>query len=288
VAAHEENVRRTVAEHLDRIEKLGPPADFAKDYALAVPSSMISLLLGVPEEDHEFFQESTRRHTNRNASREEVAASLKELHNYMLGLAESKRDRPGDDILSRLVARQAAGEISPYDVASYGVLLVAAGHDTTAGAIGLGALTLVQNHALRERLRREPELWPNAVDELLRLHSIVRGGPRRLATEDVEVGGVMIRAGEGVVASIWAANHDEAAFPSPGDVIVDRPNGAGHVAFGFGPHQCLGQSLARLELKVALSEMFSRFPNLRLDDPAALKFRTDSTNYGLYELPLSW
>lgn len=288
VASYQDDVLRVVTQHLDAIEAAGPPGDFA-DFALAVPSSMISLLLGVPEEDHEFFQESTREHTRRDASTEEVAASLADLHRYMSRLADTKSANPGDDIITRLVARERAGELTRDQLASYALLLVAAGHDTTAGTMALSILTLVQEPALVARLRERPDLWDRAVEELLRYHSIVRGGPRRLAMEDVEVGGQLIRAGEGVMVSVWAGNHDETHFPHPEVIDVERENAQTHVAFGFGAHQCMGQSLARLELRIGLSEVFRRFPGLHLDRPVTeLPFRTDSTNYGLYSLTLNW
>ena len=106
--------------------------------------------------------------------------------------------------------------------------------------------------------------------------------------EDVEVGGRLIRAGEGVMASLWAANHDGAQYGCPANVDLDRDNGQSHLAFGSGAHQCLGQSLARLEMRLGLSEVFRRFPSLRIADADGLSFRTDSTNYGLYHLPLTW
>lgn len=288
IAAHEPDVRRIVNEHLDTLEAGGQPGDFA-EFALAVPSSVISLLLGVPEADHAFFQESTREHTRRDATNDEVAASLRELHAYMRDLATAKQQDPGDDIISRLVDHERAGDLTRDELASYALLLVAAGHDTTAGAMALSILTLVQDPEAVARLNDDPDQWETAVEELLRYHSVVRGGPRRLALEDVEIDGQLIRAGEGVMVSVWAADHDGGQFSNPETIDLQRENAHAQLAFGFGPHQCLGQALARLELRVGLSEVFRRFPQLRLgralDD---LPFRSDSTNYGLYALPLIW
>lgn len=289
IAAHEPDVLRIVTRHLDALATAGPPGDFATDFALAVPSSVIGLLLGVPDQDHHFFQESTREHTRRDATTEEVAASLRELHGYMSDLAASKAVDPGDDIISRLVDHERAGVITRDEVASYALLLVAAGHDTTAGSMALSILTLLQRPDDVARLTGRPGEWDTAVEELLRLHSVVRGGPRRLALEDVEIDGRWIRAGEGVMISVWAANHDERQFADPARVSLERDNAHTQLAFGFGPHQCLGQALARLELRVGLSEVFRRFPALRLERRIdELNFRTDSTNYGVYGLPLSW
>src|SRR5699024_7031812 len=184
----------------------------------AVPSSVIALLLGVPEADHAFFQDSTREHTRRDASTEEVAASLRELHGYMSELASAKAADPGDDIISRLVEHERAGDITRDEVASYALLLVAAGHDTTAGSMALGIVSLLQQPDDVALLARETERWDTAVEELLRHHSVVRGGPRRQALHDIEVDGQLIRAGDGVMISVWAANHDERQFPDAGRV----------------------------------------------------------------------
>lgn len=288
IAAHEPDVRRIVDAHLDTLEAGGQPGDFT-EFALAVPSSVISLLLGVPEADHAFFQESTREHTRRDATNDEVAASLRELHGYMSELATAKQQKPGDDIISRLVDHERAGDITRDELASYALLLVAAGHDTTAGALALSLLSLVQNPEAVTRLNDDPDQWETAVEELLRYHSVVRGGPRRLALEDVEIDGQLIRAGEGVMVSVWAADHDGGQFSNPEVIDLQRENAHTQLSFGFGAHQCLGQALARLELRVGLSEVFRRFPQLRLDRAVDdLPFRSDSTNYGLYALPLIW
>lgn len=289
VAKHEADVLRIVTEHLDALEAAGPPGDFVGGFAMSVPSAVISGLLGVPYEDHEFFQDATRRHTTRHGDDADVAVAITELNDYMYSLAAAKEKNPGDDVVSRLVEHKVAGRISADEIAAYAMLLVAAGHDTTAGSLALSILTLAQNPDQLARLRADPSLWPTAVEELLRYHSVVRGGPRRLAMEDVEVGGQLIRAGEGVMVSVWAGNHDDDRFDDAGGIDVARQDISGHLAFGFGTHQCLGQSLARLEMRIGLSEVFSRFPRLALPGTVKdLPFRTDTTNYGLHSLQLTW
>ncbi len=289
VQLHEPDVRRIITEHLDAIERQGPPADFVRDFAMSVPSTVISLLLGIPQSDHEVFQDATQRLTSRHASTAEVTAALDDLGSYMLALAARKEKEPQDDILSRLVQKQVEGELTRDEVASYATLLVSAGHDTTAGALALSILMLLQSPDQLDRLSADPALWEPAAEELLRYHSIVRGGPRRLALEDVEVGGQLIHQGEGVMVSIWAANHDDSQFADAGSIDVGRENVNSHLAFGFGPHQCMGQSLARMEMQIGLSEIFRRFPSLALTaDVVDLPFRKDTTNYGLHALPLTW
>lgn len=289
VARHEPLVVSLVTELLDDLGAGGPPGDFVGGFALALPSAVISRLLGVPPEDHEFFENATRAHTSRDASDADVAASLTEFHAYMRTLAERKRRDPGDDVISRLMDHESAGVLTLDEVASYALLLVAAGHDTTAGALALGILTLVQDPAQLDLVGHQSDGWERAADELIRYHSVVRGGPRRLALVDVEIGGCTIRAGDGLMLSTLAANHDDEQFADAATVDVTRDNAASNIAFGFGPHLCLGKSLARLEMRVGLEQVFSRFPSLQLATPFdELPFRSDSTNYGLYSLPLTW
>lgn len=289
IDAYEGEVLRVVTERLDALEAGGPPGDFVNGFALAVPTSVISAILGVPEEDHEFFHDATQRHTTRHGSDADVASAITELNDYMLDLARVRQQDPGDDVLSTLVRHEGEGLLTMDEVASYAMLLVAAGHDTTAGSLALGILSLLQHPDQLARLEREPDLWENAADELLRYHSVVRGGPRRLALEDVEVGGQLIRKGDGVMVSVWSANHDDSQFAEAGTIDVSRENAAGHVAFGYGVHLCLGKSLARLEMRIGLSETFRRFPRLAVvGDLDELSFRTDTTNFGLHAMPLTW
>lgn len=286
---HEATALQIVTEHLDAIEEQGPPADFIDGFAMSVPSMVISRILGVPPDDHEIFEDATQRLTNRHGSAAGVAGALTDLNEYLLRLAAAKQKDPQEDVLSKLVRHQLAGDLTPDEVASYAMILVSAGHDTTAGTFALGIVTLLEHPAALARLADEPSLWPSAVEELLRYHSVVRGGPRRLALEDVQVGDQLIREGEGVMVSVWAANHDGHHFDDAPAIDIERPNVGTHLAFGFGPHQCLGQSLARMELRIGLSEVFRRFPDLALTGEVnALPFRKDTTNYGLHALPLTW
>jgi len=289
VAEHEELVGRIVAEHLDAIEAAGPPSDFVEHFALSVPSTVISLLLGIPQTDHGIFQQTTQQLTYRHATGPQVEGALVKLENYMIELAADKERDPQDDIISLLVEKEAEGLLSRRDLASYATLLVSAGHDTTSGALALGILTLLEHPDQLARLRHDPSLWGCAADELLRYHSVVRGGPRRLALEDVVVGGQLIRQGEGVMVSVWAANHDDAQFPEAATIDVARENVNSHLAFGSGVHQCIGQSLARMEMRIGLLEVFGRFPTLApVGEVADMAFRRDMTNYGLHSMTLTW
>jgi cytochrome P450 len=275
---------------LERVDRSEHPVDLVKALALPLPSLAISLLLGVPYEDHETFQRLTGALLSREISEEDRGAARAELLEYIDRLVESKKSEPGDDILSRLVTeRYDKGELTHEDLVAFAVLLLVAGHETTANMIGLSALTLMLDRDTACRLREDPALIRGAVEELLRFHSIIRNGPRRAALEDVEVGGQLIRKGEGVIVAVPSANRDEDVFPDAGRLDIRRPNAQHHVAFGYGIHQCLGQALARAELQVVITTLLRRFPTMRPAVPLEeIRFRTDMVIYGCHALPVTW
>lgn len=289
VAAMRPGIQRIVDEALDAMTEGRTTADLVAEFALPVPSLVICLLLGVPYEDRARFQGLSRTLLNNGSTVEEVAAASDELRDYLTELAALKRERPEDDIISRLAARD---DLTPREVAATGVLLLVAGHETTANMIALSTALLVDRPEQIAKLA-DPELVPGAVEELMRLLSIVDNGLPRVATEDVELGGVLIRAGEGVIALISTANRDESVFGGPGHLPVDEVDlgrdARRHLAFGFGVHQCLGQPLARAELQIALATLFRRLPGLRLAVPREeLAFRTESLIFGMRSLPVAW
>ncbi|MFJ8431606.1 cytochrome P450 [Kitasatospora sp. NPDC094019] len=285
-------IQQIVDEALDRMTaRSGPagPADLVADFALPVPSLVICLLLGVPYEDREAFQANSRLLLSTEADDRDVTRAQEELLDYLSGLAERKRTEPGDDILSRLVARE---DLTLREIASTGVLLLVAGHETTANMIGLSTALLLRHPEQVARLA-DPAAVPGAVEELLRLLTIVHTGVPRLAVEDVELGGTLIRAGDGVMAMLSTANRDDGLFATEGHPGVDEVDlgreARRHVSFGFGVHQCLGQPLARAELQIALATLFRRLPGLRLAVPEEeLEFRTEALIYGLGSLPVRW
>jgi cytochrome P450 len=168
------------------------------------------------------------------------------------------------------------------------IVLLIAGHETTANMLALGTFALLENPAQLEALRTHPEHMETAVEELLRFLSIVHTGPTRIALEDVDVGGVRVAKGETVLLSLPQVNRDEHQWPHPDDLDVTRPRAA-HMAFGHGVHQCLGQQLARVEMRVGLSELLARLPNLRLAvPPEAVRLRTDMSVFGVHALPIAW
>ncbi|WP_045556551.1 cytochrome P450 [Streptomyces sp. FxanaA7] len=263
-------------------------ADLVTAYALPLPSLAVCELLGVPYEDHDFFQRQANAFSSLSSGPEEMMAARKALHTYLGELLARRGREPADDLLSRLARdRVATGEVSASEAVGIASLLLVAGHETTANMFPLAVVALLRHPAQLAALRADPGLWPGAVEELLRHLTVAHSGLRRVATEDVEVGGVRIRAGEGVVVALQAANRDPDAFPEP-DTLDVRRSAAGHLAFGHGLHQCIGQSLARAELQVGLPALFDRLPGLRLTAPPEDFALTMTTVHGVRSLPVGW
>ncbi len=289
-AAMRPAVQQIVDEQIDRLLAGPKPADLVEAFALPVPSLVICELLGVPYTDHDFFQENSKVIIRRDAKPEERAAGHQALVGYLDRLMGEKLAEPADDLLSGLATRVHAGELSRTEAAQMGVLLLIAGHETTANMIALGTLALLEHPDQLALLREsdDPALVASAVEELLRYLNITHNGRRRVALEDIEVAGETIRAGEGLIMANDVANRDPAVFPDGDRLDVTRDSHR-HVAFGFGVHQCLGQPLARLELQVVYSTLYRRIPTLA---PATgverIPFKHDGSVYGVYELPVTW
>ncbi|MGW3997390.1 cytochrome P450 [Amycolatopsis sp. NPDC004772] len=290
VAAMRPAVQKIVDDRIDELLAGPKPVDLVEAFALPVPSLVICELLGVPYADHDFFQENSKVIVHRDARPEERAAGHRALIGYLDELVGSKLGNPGDDLLSGLAARVAAGELTRVEAAQMGVLLLIAGHETTANMIALGTLALLEHPDQLALLREsdDPALVASAVEELLRYLNITHNGRRRVALEDIEIGGQTVRAGEGLIMANDIANRDPEAFPD-GDRLDLTRDAHRHVAFGFGVHQCLGQPLARLELQVVYSTLYRRIPTLALaTDVEQIPFKHDGSVYGVYELPVTW
>lgn len=284
MAALRPRIQQIVDDHIDAMLAGPNPADLVKALSLPVPSLVICEMLGVPYADHDFFQTSSATLLRLSAPPEERAAASEAIRAYLADLVDRKREQPADDLLSRQLAK--TGDIE--ELVGLGFLLLLAGHETTANMISLGVVALLDHPDQLAALRADPSRTPAAVEELLRYFTIAEFATSRVAREDVELGGVLIRAGEGVVTLGNAANRDPAAFANPADFDVDR-GARHHIAFGYGPHQCLGQNLARLELQIVFDTLFRRVPTLRLATPADdLPYKDDATIYGIYELPVTW
>lgn len=280
----EEHIVEIAGRQLDELARLTPPVDLVKEFALPVPSLVICELLGVPYADRENFQVNSAKFLVKDVSLEDKMAAYGAMTTYLAELVTGKRAEPGDDILSDL-ARQ--DDLTIEELVGVGFLLLLAGHETTANMLSLGTFALLEHPEQLAELRANPDLLPNAVEELMRYLSVV-DILYRYATEDIELGGETIREGSTVVVSMLAANHDPRRFDHPDTLDIHR-EARGQLAFGHGVHQCLGQQLARIEMRAGFGGLLRRFPTLELAVPAGeVKLRTDMNIYGVHELPVTW
>ncbi|MFC8226414.1 cytochrome P450 [Streptomyces sp. NPDC057287] len=288
-------VEALASDLIDRMLRKGPPADLVADFALPIPSMVISDLLGVPYEDHEFFEEKTVGLLQaKDAAGAEAAGQA--LWDYLDGLITAQERDPGGPGVIRALAGQIDGQdLTREDLLRIALALLIGGHDTTSQMIALGVVTLLEHPDQQAAFTAGSEILPPAVDELLRMVSVTDVSGVRVATEDIEIAGEVIRAGEGVLVSSSMANRDASVYGDPYTFDVHRTGRGGavsgrqHLTFGYGIHQCLGQNLARMELEVAFSALFTRIPGLRLAVPAGeLPSRSGGTMQGVHSLPVEW
>jgi cytochrome P450 len=287
VRDQEQAVEQIVAGRLDEIEAAGAPVDLLTAFALPVSSFSICQQLGVSPEDRERFERPSAALADPHLSVEEKRAALVAFYDYCRQVVAEKRASPREDILSDLVLE---GELGEHEIVGLARQLFEAGHETTAAQLSLGVVALLGDRTRWERLRADPSQVRGAVEELLRYLSILQlGSFARTATEDVELGDVVIRQGETVVVSIPVANRDPEKFADP-DALEFGRDAAGHLAFGHGRHMCIGQHLARLELEVALRGLLERFPTLELAVPLEeIRFLGGEHQlYSVESLPVRW
>lgn len=281
----EGRVREIAIEHIDAMQAAGTSADLVTDFALPIPSLMICELIGVDYAHHDEFQSFSAVPLNLNSTDEEKLAAYTAQHLFMKRLIAQKRENPADDLLSGLL--QADPPLSERQLIDIALLLLGAGHETTANMIALSTLGLLQNPDQLAALRADPSLIVGAVEELMRYLSI-SGFLTRVATEDLTVDDTVIPKGSTVMVSLMVTNRDAAAFPSPDDLDITRSR-ISHFGFGHGVHQCLGQQLARIEMRVALTELITRLPTLRLAVPIEdVPLRNDMIVFGTHSLPVTW
>ena len=277
---------------IDTMLEAGPPADIVTDLAQAVPTMVICELLGVPYEDRDFFGQRANVLLSSEVPAEVAAKAGEELHAYVDKLIDEKAAEPQDDLLSRLVVDVLRPGLRGRDhVIAQAKLVLVTGHETTANAIALSILALLVNPDQLEILNASPgpNVLSNAVEELLRYTSVAHTGRRRVATEDVDVNGTLIRAGEGVIVANNIADRDQSVFADANRLDIGRENARATLCFGYGIHQCMGQLLSRVELEVVLGTLWKRIPSLRLAVPFEdVPFRETTSVYGLNSLPVEW
>lgn len=286
--ALEPRITEITRDHLNRMREQGPPTDLLSALAFPVPSMIICELLGVPASDQEFFQQQTHIRSSVASTPEQVDEATIALVDYLTGVCADKQRHPVDDLLSHLGTAQVDGEPVSLDyMVGMAMLLLLAGHETTASTIGIGAAHLMGDRRLIGELGTV-ESAERLVEEILRMHSIIQYGVTRRATADLEIGGVRIASGEWVTCLLASGNRDESVYQCPHAIDTAQPP-VQHLTFGHGVHQCVGMSLARVELRVVLRELFAQLPTLRSRRPVEeLRYRDDMFVYGLYDLPVEW
>ena len=283
-------IQRIVDGALDEMLSGQKPVDLVEALARPVPTQVICELLGVPYADRDLFHKRASVLDNREATPEQKIAALREMYAYLGELVVEKDQAPADDLLSRLVAKYREAGIYDHEVLTgIAVLVLTGGHETTANMIALGVVALLEKPEQRAALMADPAgAAPGAVEELLRYFSIAEYSTSRVATADIEIDGVLIRAGEGIIALNSAADRDKRVFADPDALDIARDTGQ-HMAFGYGIHQCLGQNLARLELQIVYTTLFERVPSLRLAIPFdEVPFKESANFYGIHEVPVTW
>ncbi|WP_326522885.1 cytochrome P450 [Sphingomonas sp.] len=283
-------IQQVADQLLDAMIASGSPADLREGFAMPMPATIISTMLGVPYEHHDQLRAWTEQRNELNGDPEAVRSAANQMLALISDILRQKEAEPGDaDLLSRM-ARDfiLPGAITHDEGVQMASLLYAAGHDTSANQIALGMLSLLQDRAQFEAVRDDPAMLKPAIEEMLRFSTIVHFNSVRVATADIAVGDVTIKAGEGIFALLSAANRDPAVFEDPDAFDIFRPR-HDHLAFSYGIHQCLGQPLARIELEIAFETILRRLPNLRLAVPAdTLKFDEDTMVFHVKQLPVAW
>ncbi|WP_198953363.1 cytochrome P450 [Kitasatospora sp. CB01950] len=283
-------IERTAHEVLDEFAADGA-ADLVGQFGYPFSTRVICHLLGVPAEDSAYFHDCTREMIDSFYDSEKLPLARQKLFDYLDSLVgRSERNPSTDTLIGRLAARQRRTGRPDHDsLVGVVFLLLTAGHQTVANMLSLGTYSLLRHPEQLARVRADPGLWPTAIEELLRFHSIVDWvGFDRVATEEIAVGEHTIAAGEGVFVLGASANRDPEAFLDP-DVLDIHRDARRHLAFGFGVHQCIGGNIARVELEVGYRALFDALPGLtvaaELDDSC---FRYEARTFGMSRFPVRW
>ncbi|MEV0320296.1 cytochrome P450 [Streptomyces sp. NPDC050658] len=283
----EPRVDAIVTEHLDVMERTGPPADLVGAFASPVPGAALCELIGVPRDDRGDFLRRCHAFLAPDSRRQRKATAGEQLSRYIAGMVARRRSQPDDGFLGMLI-REHGSEVTDKELRGVCVLLVLAGLDNISGMLGLGTLLLLGHPGQLAAVRDDPGAVDGAVDELLRYLSVPHAPTPRTALEDVTVGGQLVRAGEHVLCSLPLANRDAALLDEPDRFDITREPSA-HVAFGHGIHHCLGAALARMELRLAFPALLRRFPALSLAVPESdVPFRVHALAHGVERLPVTW
>ncbi|MEU5998173.1 cytochrome P450 [Streptomyces sp. NPDC047197] len=283
----EPGITGIVTEHLDAMERTGPPAELVAAFASPVPGAALCELIGVPRDDRGDFLRRCHAFLAPGRGRQRRAASGELLSRYVAAMVARQRTDPDEGFLGMLI-RDHGDEVTDKELRGVCVLLVLAGLDNISGMLGLGALLLLDHPDQLAAVRDDPAAVDGAVEELLRYLTVPHAPTPRTALEDVTVGEQLIKAGEHVLCSLPTANRDPALLARPDRFDITREP-VPHVAFGHGIHHCLGAALARMELRIAYPALLRRFPGLRLAVPEhEVPFRVHALAHGVDRLPVTW
>jgi cytochrome P450 len=292
IRALEDRIRELAVRYIDHMADLGGSCDFAQDVAVGFPLHVILSILGLPEEDFPRMLQLTAElfgsdddELSRSRDPEAQMVVMFEFLQYFMALTAERRANPTEDLASVIANATIEGELlNDFDAASYYVIIATAGHDTTSSSIAGGLEALLRHPDQLARLRDDPSLGANAVEEMIRWVTPVKEF-MRTATEDRSVGDVRIPAGDSVYLAYLSANRDEDVFEDPFRFDVARPDNK-QVAFGYGVHFCLGAHLARLELRIFFEELLKRVDDIQLAGEAS----RSATVFvgGLKHLPVSY
>ncbi|MET7425120.1 cytochrome P450 [Dactylosporangium sp. NPDC005555] len=282
-------VQQIVDEHLDALAQAATPVDLYGEFARPVTTAVIAGLLDVPRDDHHLFKNAAEALSDGRSSAEDVAGAMQPLFEYLYMTVVTRRANPGEDVISRMIVRsdQTDRPFTDMELVMMSAAMLIAGYDTTASMISHGLLALLEHPHELDRLRADPSLAGVAAEELVRYLG-VGAGLLREVTEDTEIAGQPVQAGDYVVVAIQSANRDPDLHPDGDTLDIGRATGP-HLGFGHGPHQCVGQQLARLELTTVLATLPRRIPSLRLAVPLDdIRLKVDTSVYGPETLPVTW
>jgi cytochrome P450 len=279
-------VERIVADHINSLLAMDQPVDLVAEFAEPVPSEAICALLGVPDGIRVKILDHMKTISCYRTTAKKAGWSMWALHSHVQQFVQTALAAPGEGGLIGQLA--GSGALTAEELTHLTSVLLVGGHDTVTSMIGLAIFTLLEHPDQLTVVREDPSAIDNAVEELLRYLTISHLGAGRCAVEDVEISGTQVRAGETVTVVLASANRDPERFADPDDLDVTR-SAQGHLAFGHGVHQCIGQHLARGLLRTSLRALITRLPGLRLAEPAdAVPMGTDMIHYGPKRLRVSW
>ncbi|KAF2099552.1 cytochrome P450 [Rhizodiscina lignyota] len=288
VESYRPMMRRIINDVLDKMEqkKGQQPIDLIKEFAAPVPTQIIYQLLGIPESDVDELSKDSeiRASTSRNAAE----TSNLTLQKYIHDLAELRIKKKENDLVSDLVDHYEKGDLEREDIDALSFLILTAGNAALISTIGMGVIALSQHPEQLEEFKRDPSLAPDVVNEIMRYYTASALNCRRVATHEFKIGGHVIKPGDKVICAVQSGDRDEAVYPNPEKFDIHRKHDPTKLlAFGFGPHRCVAEGISRLQLEMAFTSLFQRFPNLRLaKDPSELTYTPPAQNISVAEVPV--